>query len=65
MNPLLQYLLDRLKEPSTWRGAVWLITVTLATGEPESAEEIAKAGATIAGAMGILLRDNPWPKTNQ
>lgn len=51
-------------EPSTKRGAVWLIASAIATGlslagDRELAMQVFLAGAAIAGATGMVQRDKP------
>ena len=56
---LIEYIVDRLDERSTW---VWIISVVGSmTGiafDPERAEEISAAGATLGMLFGILLADS-------
>ena len=53
------WLLDRLREPSTWRGLVWLATVAGLSIRPDQAEAIVVAGMTLAGLLGVFLPDEP------
>lgn len=55
MDPLIKrYLRARLKEPSTWRGLVLLLT-SLGIGiSPEQADAIVAAGLAVAGAIGAF-----------
>lgn len=57
MPPLLDTLLARAAEPSTWRGLVWLFAALGLTLSPEQASSIIAAGAALAGAIGVLTRD--------
>lgn len=51
------YLIARLKEPTTWRGLVLLVT-SLGLGlSPEQSEAIVSAGLAIAGLIGALAPD--------
>jgi len=53
-----EYISDRLKEPSTWRGAVMLIGGILGfTFSTEVATLITSAAITIAGTFGISVPD--------
>lgn len=52
------WLLVRLKEPSTWRGIVWLATVLGLSLRPDQAEAIAVAGATLVGVLGVFCADS-------
>lgn len=54
-NKLIQYLINRAKEKSTWIG---LITFLGALGigiSPELAQSIVPAGIAIAGVISVLL----------
>jgi len=52
-----RYLLDRAKEPSTWRGIVVLL-MGLGVGiSPQMIDIIISFGASAAGLIGILTSD--------
>lgn len=51
------YLLDRAKEPSTWRGAILLLTAIGVPIAPAMAEAIVSAGLAIAGLIGVFTPD--------
>jgi hypothetical protein len=53
----MKYLLDRLTEPSTWRGLVALLTVFGAKLQPEAADSIVTAGASVYAAIQILRKE--------
>ena len=53
------WLLARLREPSTWRGLVWLATVAGLSLRPDQAEAIVTVGMALAGLLGVFLRDEP------
>ena len=53
------WLLARLREPSTWRGLVWILTVSGVLLTQEQAEAIMLAGMTLAGLLGVFLSDKP------
>jgi hypothetical protein len=53
----MKWLLRRLREPSTWRGLVWLATVAGLSLRPEQAEAIVAAGMALAGLLGVFLPD--------
>ena len=57
MNDLKDYLLDRLKEPSTWRGIVMLITGFGIGISPDLAEHIVAVGVSVAGVIGVITSD--------
>jgi len=52
-----QYILDRAKEPSTWRGAILFLTAIGVPVAPQMAEAIVTAGLGIAGLVGVLTPD--------
>ncbi len=53
---MMQYILDRAKEPSSWRGAVLLLT-SLGLGiAPELANAIITAGVAVAGLLGVVTK---------
>jgi hypothetical protein len=54
----MKWIIDRLKEGSTWRGLVWLLTVCGVLLTPEQAEAIGLAGMALAGLLGVFLPDD-------
>jgi len=52
-----QYILDRAREPSTWRGAILFLTAIGVPIAPQLAEAIVTAGLGLAGLIGILTPD--------
>jgi len=50
-----EYVLARLKEASTWRGFVYLLTALGVTISPALSEAIIAAGLAIAGILGAAL----------
>ena len=51
-----QYILDRAKEPSTWRGAILFLTAIGVPVAPELQTAIVSAGLGIAGLIGVLTK---------
>ena len=51
-----QYILDRAKEPSTWRGAVLFLTAIGVPMAPELQSAIVSAGLGIAGLIGVVTK---------
>ena len=51
------YIIDRLKEASTWRGIVALITAAGVALTPEQQAAIVSAGLAVIGLIGVLLGD--------
>jgi len=54
---LMQYLYNRFKEPSTWRGVVALLTAAGVTFSPDQAALIVSAGIGLIGAIGAFFPD--------
>lgn len=54
---MIAYIIDRLKEASTWRGIIGLITAAGVTISPEQIDKIVAAGLAIMGVIGMLFRD--------
>ena len=54
----MAYLLARLKEASTWRGIVLLLTAFGVQVAPEVQEAVISVGITVAGAIGVLFPDS-------
>ncbi|MGR2663105.1 hypothetical protein JOS77_27015 [Chromobacterium haemolyticum] len=52
---LKQFLLARLQEPSTWRGAVMLATALGITVSPDTENAIIAIGLAVSGLLGALL----------
>jgi hypothetical protein len=52
------YILDRVREPSTWRGAILFLTAIGVPIAPQMAEAIVTAGLGIAGLVGMLTSDH-------
>lgn len=55
----MNWMLRRLREPSTWRGLIWLATVAGLSLRPDQAEAIVTAGMALAGLLGVFLADDP------
>lgn len=51
------YLLDRLREPSTWRGLTVFLTAAGVALDPESIDYIIATGLGVAGLIGALTKD--------
>ncbi len=54
----MNWLLERLREPSTYRGLVWLLTACGVTLRPEVWEQITAVGMAAAGMLGVAMRDS-------
>ena len=53
---MITYLLERAKEPSSWRGAVLLATAAGVGVTPELANAIISVGVSLAGLLGIFTK---------
>jgi hypothetical protein len=52
------YIFDRVKEPSTWRGAILFLTAIGVPIAPALSEAIITAGLGLVGLVGMLTSDN-------
>ena len=55
----MNWFIARLKEPSTWRGIVWILTVLGLSLRPDQTEAIIAVGMALAGLLGVFLADEP------
>lgn len=53
-----QFFLNRLKEPSTWRGLILTATSFGMSLSPDQAYAIASLGLALAGSAGMLAPDS-------
>jgi hypothetical protein len=56
-NIMKAYLLERLKEASTWRGIVALLTAIGVTLSPAQGEAIIALGLAAIGTLGVFTAD--------
>ena len=54
----MKYLLERLKEASTWRGIILVATAFGAHWSPESQSAVITAGVGLAGFVGAVIPDS-------
>jgi hypothetical protein len=54
---ILDYILARLAESSTWRGLVFVTSAAGIVLDPDKANAIAAAGMAIAGAINIFRKE--------
>ena len=52
------YLIERAKEPSTWRGIVLLLTAVGVPVAPAMSEAIVSVGLAVAGLIGVVTADS-------
>jgi hypothetical protein len=53
---MIQYLLERAKEPSSWRGAVFLLASAGVGIAPELSDAIITTGVAVAGLLGVVTK---------
>jgi hypothetical protein len=53
---MIQYILDRASEPSSWRGVVFLLTSAGLGIAPELSNAIITAGVALAGLLGVVTK---------
>lgn len=51
-----QYILERMREPSTWRGALLFLTAIGVPVAPELANHIVTVGLGLAGIIGMSTK---------
>jgi hypothetical protein len=56
---VIDYIVARSKEPSTWRGLVAVLTALGVALKPEDVEVIIAAGMGVGGFIGLLFADKP------
>lgn len=56
LNNIKQYLLERVQEPSTWRGLILLATVCGISISPEQQELITMIGLGVVGFLGAITK---------
>lgn len=54
---ILDYILDRLAEASTWRGIVFVISAAGITLDPTKANSIIGAAMAVVGAINICRKE--------
>lgn len=57
MRNILNYILLRLKERSTWLGMISLTTAAGITVSPDQTQAIAAAGVALAGVIAVFTKD--------
>lgn len=54
MNKTLGFIVEKLKEPSTWRGFVWLATAFGLVIDANQKEAIVTLGITLSGLISVF-----------
>ncbi len=62
MGDMKDWLIDRFKEPSTYRGLVWLLAAFGINVAPELWMQITTIGMGLAGGIGIVTKDSDLRK---
>ncbi len=57
MENFLNFLLDRMKERSTWLGLISLLTGFGLAISPEQGESIVSMGVSVAGLIAVFTKD--------
>jgi hypothetical protein len=58
MKKLLDFILSRARERSTWLGLISLVTALGLSLGTEASEAIIAAGMSVAGLIAVFTRDN-------
>jgi hypothetical protein len=53
----MKLILDIVKQPSTWRGLIWIMTALGLNLAPSQSDAIITAGMSVAGAVGVFTSD--------
>ena len=53
----MDWIVERLREPSTWGGLASLLTLVGVTVSPEFQDAIIAAGVAIGGALMVFMRE--------
>nr|WP_316628326.1 hypothetical protein [uncultured Brevundimonas sp.] len=59
MNAILQFVLPRLKERSTYVGIVGILTALGIVIDPAYVDVALAVGAAVAGVIGVVWKDTP------
>lgn len=55
---LMEWFLDRMKEPSTWRGLIGIVTAGGVAVSSEQSAAIIAAGLAFAGLINVFRNEN-------
>jgi hypothetical protein len=53
----MNWIMNRLREASTWRGLVWLLVASGVALRPDQVEALVVTGMALAGLLGVFLKD--------
>lgn len=62
---VLQFILNRLNEASTWRGIILLATSALSFINPKQAQETIGVGIALVGVINIFLKEVGSPDSQK
>lgn len=62
MGNFMEFLYERLREPSTWRGLIAMLTSLGVVLDPDQIELIIPVGVGIIGVIGTFVPDKPIPQ---
>jgi hypothetical protein len=57
MNKKKKAVLESLKQPSSWRGLIWILSALGVALSPEMSNGIMAVGAAVAGVVGVAVSD--------
>ena len=52
---MMQFLLQKSREPSTWKGIIWILTAFGLVFDEDQREAIAAFGMTLSGLISVFL----------
>ncbi len=61
MSNFWNFLIGRLKEPSTWRGIIAVVTAFGIALNPEQVAAIVTAGVSLIGMIEVFRKETPPP----
>lgn len=61
----MTWLLKRLKEPSTWRGIIFIVTISGINFTPEQTESIITAGVALIGVIEVFRKEEKPPPAQE
>ena len=54
---IINFILERLKEPSTWRGIIWLLSSFGVVLDPEQSDAIVATAMSLVGLIAMFTSD--------
>lgn len=59
---MFEYILNRLKEPSSWRGIIALITAMGVQLAPDQVDAIVSLGLAVIGVINVFVKEKAKPE---